>query len=93
MGYTSTAEDTKNTMDAYISRSGWNTINAVKNHNVYGIYHGYCFSIYNFVALETFAKWFYPEEFKDIDPNATIREYHEKFMPVEYNGTFMYSYY
>jgi iron complex transport system substrate-binding protein len=93
MGYTSTAADTKSTMDAYVARPGWNTINAVKNRNVYGIYHGYCFSIYNFVALEAFAKWFYPEEFKDIDPNATIREYHEKFMPIEYDGTFMYSYY
>lgn len=93
MGYTSTAADTKSTMDAYIARPGWNTTNAVKNHKVYGIYHGYCFSIYNFVALEAFAKWFYPEEFKDIDPNATIREYHEKFMPIEYGGTFMYSYY
>lgn len=93
MGYTSTAADTKSTMDAYVARPGWNTINAFKNRNVYGIYHGYCFSIYNFVALEAFAKWFYPEEFKDIDPNATIREYHEKFMPIEYDGTFMYSYY
>lgn len=93
MGYTSTAADTKSTVDAYVARPGWNTINAVKNRNVYGIYHGYCFSIYNFVALEAFAKWFYPEEFKDIDPNATIREYHEKFMPIEYDGTFMYSYY
>jgi len=93
MGYTSTAADTKSTMDAYVARPGWNTINAVKNRNVYGIYHGYCFSIYNFVALEAFAKWFYPAEFKDIDPNATIREYHEKFMPIEYDGTFMYSYY
>lgn len=90
MGYTSTAADTKDTMDAYIARPGWNTINAVNTHQVYGIYHGYCFSIYNFVALEAFAKWFYPEEFKDLDPNTTIREYHEKFMPIEYSGTFMY---
>ena len=93
MGYTSTTDDTKRTMEGYLNRSGWDTINAVNDHRVYAIYNGYCFSIYNFVALEAFAKWFYPEEFTDIDPNATIVEYHEKFMPINYSGTFMYSYY
>ncbi len=39
------------------------------------------------------AKWFYPEEFKDVDPNVALKEYHDKFMPIDYTGTFLYSYY
>jgi iron complex transport system substrate-binding protein len=93
MGYTATAADTKSTMDNYIARPGWDTINAVKNHKVYGIFQGYTFSVYSFVELEAFAKWFHPQEFQDINPDATIREYYDRFMPIDYNGTFVFSYY
>jgi iron complex transport system substrate-binding protein len=30
----------------------------------------------------------YPTEFADIDPEANLRTYHEKFLPIEYSGTF-----
>lgn len=93
MGYTTSLDHAKGTMDPFIQRPGWNTIDAVKNHRVYGIYHGYGFSIYNFAALQALATWFYPEEFKDVDPNNTLKEYHEKFMPIDYTGTFFFSYY
>ena len=93
MGYTSTPEDTRRTMDGYLARPGWDSINAVKNQKIYAIHQGYTFSVYNFIMLEAFAKWFYPEEFKDVDPDATIKEYHDRFMPIDYSGTFVCSYY
>lgn len=92
LGYTTTPEVARSTMTGFVQRPGWDTINAVKNHEVYGIYHGYCFSIYNFAALEAFAKWFYPDLFGDVDPDAVLREYHDRFMPVDYGGTFVYRY-
>ncbi len=92
MGYTSTAADTRNTIDAYIARPGWDTINAVKNRKVYGIYHGYCFSIYNSWRWKLLRSGSIRRSSR-ISTDATIREYHEKFMPVEYGGTFMYSHY
>ena len=93
LGYTATPDNVKSIMTPFVQRPGWDTINAVEDHKVYGIYHGYCFSIYNFAALQAFAKWFYPDQFKDIDPNETVKEFHEKFMPIGYTGTFLYSYY
>ncbi|AKB59509.1 periplasmic binding protein [Methanosarcina barkeri 227] len=93
MGYTFTSNVTKSTMTPFVNRPGWDTINAVENRKVYGIYHGYCSDVFNFVALETFAKWFYPEEFKDVDPVDTLKEYHRKFMPIDYSGTLVYRYY
>ncbi|SCL74372.1 ferrichrome/ferrioxamine B periplasmic transporter [Methanoculleus chikugoensis] len=93
LGYTVTQDTARNTMTGFVQRPGWDTTNAVKNHKVYGIYQGYCYSIYNFAVVEAFAKWFYPEEFKDVDPDAVLREYHDRFMPIDYNGTFFYSYY
>ncbi len=93
LGYTTSSEMTKSLMEPFISRPGWDTINAIKNQKVYAIYHGYCSCFMNFVALEAFAKWFYPEEFKDVDPVDTIQDYHEKFMPIDYSGVFVYDYY
>lgn len=93
MGYLASTEDVRNSMQAYVGRPGWDLLNAIKNRKVYSIYHEYTFSIYNFAAVQAFAKWFYPEEFKDIDPNATLKEYHEKFMPIDYTGTFVFSFF
>lgn len=93
LGYTISLEESKETMEAFINRPGWDTINAVKNHNVYAVYQGYCVSFFNFVGLEAFAKWFYPDEFQDVDPVETMKEFHEKFMPVDCSGTFVYNYY
>jgi len=93
MGYLTSAGDVRNSIKGYVGRPGWDILNAVKNRKVYSIYHGYVFSIYNFAAVQAFAKWFYPEAFQDIDPNAALKEYHEKFMPIDYTGTFMFSYF
>lgn len=92
LGYVTSTDEARSTMEPFIRRPGWNTIDAVKNNRVYGIYHGYCFSVYNFAALEAMAKWFYPGEFEDIDPDATLKEYHDRFMPIGYTGSFLYHY-
>ena len=49
--------------------------------------------LYTLVSLvvQQFAKWNYPEEFADVDPEATLRTYHEKFLPIAYSGTFWIS--
>ncbi len=71
-----------------IDRPGWENLNAVKNKRVYAIHiyfvHGH---IYDFVALQYFAKWFYPSEFSYLDPEKSWKDFHEKFLPVEYSGT------
>ncbi|MHB9073143.1 MAG: ABC transporter substrate-binding protein [Desulfobaccales bacterium] len=93
MGYLASPESVRQVLQAFLGRPGWNLLNAVKNRKVYSIYHSYGFSIYSFAAVQAFAKWFYPEAFKDIDPIATLKEYHEKFMPIDYSGTFVFSYF
>ena len=32
------------------------------------------------------AKTFYPEEFKDVDPEGTLKEFYDKFLPFSYGG-------
>jgi len=43
-----------------------------------------------FVGLAYLAKWFNPDRFKDLDPEAIHKEYLEKFQGVNYKGTFIY---
>ncbi|MGW9329306.1 ABC transporter substrate-binding protein [Bosea sp. NPDC055594] len=57
---------------------------AVKNGRVYGIWHQFYNSPYQFVAIQQIAKWLHPELFKDIDPDATMKALHERFLPLPY---------
>jgi len=66
------------TRDAYIG------IAAKKTRNFHGIWHQFYNSPYEFVAVQQLAKWFHPELFADLDPNATFAEYHRRFLPIEY---------
>jgi iron complex transport system substrate-binding protein len=40
------------------------------------------------VALQAFATWIHPERFRDLDPEATHRELHARFLPIPYGGIF-----
>lgn len=57
---------------------------AVKNRRFYGVWHQFYNSPYQFVALQQIARWLHPELFADLDPDATLRELHERFLPVPF---------
>jgi iron complex transport system substrate-binding protein len=57
---------------------------AVANGDVHAIWHQFYTSPYQFVAIQEMAKWFHPDLFADLDPDATFKAFHEKFLPVPY---------
>lgn len=61
---------------------------AVKDKRAYAAWHHFYDSPYNYLAIEWFAKAMHPDLFADIDPQADMKELHEKFLPVEASGTF-----
>lgn len=89
LGFYAEAADSVARLTKFTERAGWDTISAVQNGRVYGIYHGLSFRIYNFAGIQAFAKWFYPEEFADVDPAENFQEFYDKFMPVELTGVWM----
>ena len=91
LGYHATPEESQRLLKTFTERPGWETLDAVKNARVHGIFHGFSFRIYNFAGIQAFAKWLYPDEFQDVDPVGTLQEFHERFMPVEYSGVWMIS--
>jgi iron complex transport system substrate-binding protein len=87
LGYYTNAETAKKSLEPFTQRPGWNQLKAVKSGKVYAIHHGLIVHDFGFAALQQMAKWFYPEEFADVDPVANLKEFHKRFMPIEYSGT------
>ncbi len=87
-GYEASEDLVGQRLAALAGRKGWGELQAVKSGQFHSIYHQFYNSPYHFVALQTFAKWFYPEKFSDLDPEATFVELHDKFLPIDYSGVF-----
>lgn len=69
-------------------QAGFTHLKAVKHRRVYAAWHHFYDSPYNYLAVEWFAKWMHPDLFKDVDPDESIRDLHEKFLPVAPGGAF-----
>lgn len=87
-GYEASPEAVQARLAALAARPGWPEMSAVKNGQFHSVYHQFYNSPYHFVAMQAFAKWFHPELFADLDPEATMVELHERFLPIDYSGVF-----
>ncbi|ERA60909.1 ferrisiderophore receptor Irp6A, partial [Corynebacterium diphtheriae DSM 43988] len=56
--------------------------------DLHAVFHQFYDSPYNIFALEQFAQWLQPEEFKDLDAVKDFKEFHKKWMPFEFSGVF-----
>ena len=80
--------------DEIMSRTGFTGIDAVKSGRVYALDSNIVMDAIYPVGICYFAKWFYPDLFKDMDPNAIHQEYLSKFLGIDYDlskrGEFVY---
>ena len=89
MGYYADPAEARSLLKAFCERPGWDTLDAVKNKEVYSLHHHFQMHSFSFVGLQQMVKWLYPEEFRDIEPEENFKEFHRRFLPVEYSGTWM----
>lgn len=78
-------------LEALTERTAMTGITAVETGNFHAIWHQFYNSPYHFVAIQQLAKWFHPDLFADLDPEATMKELHEKFLPVPYQSGYWIS--
>ena len=71
-------------LQALMQRQAFKTLPVATNGNAHAIWHQFYDGPYQFVAIQVLAKWMHPELFKDIDPDATFRTFHQRFLPIEY---------
>jgi ABC-type Fe3+-hydroxamate transport system substrate-binding protein len=88
-GYDATDDITRKSLTPYTQRAGWADLKAVKSGNVNALEHGLARTLFDYVAMQYIAKRLYPDAFRDVDPEASFREYHRKYLPVAYSGTWM----
>jgi len=88
LGYEATEEDAQKRIQRMAGRAGFTELKAVKEKRFYSIYHQFYNSPYHFVAVQQLAKWFHPEDFEDLDPTATFKEVHDRFLPIDFSGLF-----
>ncbi|WP_321501278.1 ABC transporter substrate-binding protein [Breoghania sp.] len=89
MGFGVDENRTRERLNAYAGRAGWQNIDAVKNSRMYAIYHGGARTLHDYAALQYLAKAMYPEAFEDVDPGETLRTYYERYLPIAADGAFM----
>ncbi|MBO9409463.1 ABC transporter substrate-binding protein [Shimia sp. R9_1] len=87
-GYEADAATVQERLAGLAAREGWPELSAVKNGRFHSVYHQFYNSPYHFVAMQAFAKWLHPELFADVDPEATVQELHDRFLPIDYSGVF-----
>jgi iron complex transport system substrate-binding protein len=88
LGYDATPEKVQKELSALMNRPGFQQLKAVQGKKVMAFYHQFYDAPYYFVAELAMAKELYPDLFKDIDPEAVFKEFHEKFLPISYSGVF-----
>ncbi|SKC39302.1 ABC transporter substrate-binding protein [Maledivibacter halophilus] len=66
-----------------INRTGWEELSAVQKGNVYEIMHEMSRTVYSFYPTLVFAKMFYPDEFSDVNPDAILDEFFEKYTLID----------
>lgn len=89
LGYEVSEKMAKSNIDEYKNRLGWQNLNAVKNSQIYAIYHDLSRHIFDFAGILFFAKAIHPEIFSDIDPNLELKNFFDRFYPVKFSGTWM----
>ncbi|MEA3541836.1 MAG: ABC transporter substrate-binding protein [Pseudomonadota bacterium] len=70
------------------ARQGLSQLPAVQSGRTHGFSHQLINSPLDIVAIETFATWIHPDQFKDVDPAQTLSEINRRFLAIPYQGTY-----
>jgi iron complex transport system substrate-binding protein len=85
-----TAEELEETRNEILSRPGLSEVKAVKDERVYIITSGIVGGAPSVIGDLYLAKWFHPDLFEDIDPEAVHGELLQKFLGLELEDVYVY---
>lgn len=84
----------KEIWETMTSRPGWDSTMAVNSEKVYAMSRDICYGTDYVIGLIYLAKWFHPDLFEDLDPQAIHQEYLTRFQRLNYSldehGVFIY---
>ena len=88
-GFDADIATTRARLAPYAKRQGWEGLTAIRNGDLYAIEHGLCRALFDYTATYYIAKALHPDRYADIDPVEELRRYHERFLPVKFEGCWM----
>ncbi len=91
LGYGADESLAREHLEAYKAREGWTALSAVKENHMGALYHDLSRHIFDFAGAQFLAKQIQPEIFADLDPEANLAEFFERFMPVKLDGVWTLS--
>lgn len=87
-GFDADPATTRASLSRYVEgRPAWQGVKAFREGRVYAVEHGLCRALADMAAIQFLGKALYPEAFADVDPEATLRRYYERWLPVRFEGT------
>ncbi|MGK9172512.1 ABC transporter substrate-binding protein [Yokenella regensburgei] len=81
-GYNVEQKEVAAAFNALLARQGVSSIPAVVKGHTGALYHHFYNNPYNIVAIETLSKIFYPDRFKDLDPQADYHTIIKRFTQI-----------
>ncbi len=88
-GYDADLATTRASLAPYAARTGWANLAAIRAGQLFAIEHGLCRCLPDYTAMYYIGRQIYPAQFSDIDPVGELRTYHERWLPVRFEGTWM----
>lgn len=88
LGTYANAEMARASLAKSMERSGLPQLDAVKEGKVYSAWHHFYNTPMNVTLLQAMARWFHPEQFANLDPDATLAEFFDRFQPVALDGIY-----
>ncbi len=79
-GWLDCLNESKDVTFDIVNRNGWSNLQAIQNNNLHEFAHSTSRSIFAFYPSLKMAKIFYPEEFADLNPEAQLDEFFDRFM-------------
>lgn len=71
-----------------MARPGISQLGAVRTGRAHAVWHHFYNSPFNVAAVQALAKWLHPALFADLDPEALLRQLHERFQPLPVDGVY-----
>lgn len=72
--------------------SSLDQLDAGKTNEVYFFHTNFIGSDKRYIGVLQLAKWLYPDQFEDVEPDAYAKEYFEEWLGVPYQGIWYYSF-
>lgn len=91
VGYGADLKEARRKLENLTKRPAFTGVKAVADRNVHAIWHQFYNNPYQFVAIQQIAKWLHPDLFSDLDPEATFKELHARFLPLDYKPGYFVS--